>query len=181
MKMKKFKDKAPMPIIAIDFDDTISIGDDYPNCSVIRPWAKTVINFMHALGIKIVIWTSRDVAYNQEEKQMYDHLTPMLKFLENQDVKYDAINKSVQFSPYAYNGRKIYAHMYVDDRGYGWDGDDSGDDTVMLSVLTSFLQRVCGFSKESALETTRCCKRFEEPEKWMVDAVSSWKRRDYMV
>lgn len=31
MKMKKFKDKAPMPIIAIDFDDTISIGDDYPN------------------------------------------------------------------------------------------------------------------------------------------------------
>ena len=54
MKMKKFNDKAPMPIIAIDFDDTISIGDDYPNCSVIRPWAKTVINFMHALGIKIV-------------------------------------------------------------------------------------------------------------------------------
>ena len=78
---------------------------------MIRPWAKTVINFMHALGIKIVIWTSRDVAYNQDEKQMYDHLTPMLKFLEDQDVKYDAINKSVQFSPYAYNGRKIYAHM----------------------------------------------------------------------
>jgi hypothetical protein len=175
--MKKFNDSAVMPIIAIDFDDTINIGgaDTYPICGKPRPWAKEVINFMHKLGIKIVIWTSRDVAYNQDEKRMYDHVSPMIEFLDNNKIHYDAINKSIQFAPYAYNGRKVYAHMYVDDRGYGWNGAGNGDDSVFLNILESFLIRVCGFSRASAGMTMTCCLQNKNPEEWMIEGVKSWK------
>ena len=173
----KFNDSAPMPIIAIDFDDTININgsNTYPQCGRPRSWAKEVINFMHKLGIKIVIWTSRDVAYNQDEKRMYDHVSPMIEFLDANEIHYDAINKSIQFAPYAYNGRKVYAHMYVDDRGYGWDGTDDENDTVFLSILESFLIKVCGFTKLSANITITCCKQFNEPEEWMIEGVKDWR------
>lgn len=173
----KFNDKAPMPIIAIDFDDTINVmgSHTYPECGEVRLWAKEVMDFMHKLGIKIVIWTSRDVAYNQDEKKMYDHMSPMIDWLDANEIHYDAINKSIQFAPYAYNGRKVYAHMYVDDRAYGWHGADNGKDEMFLLVLESFLHRVCGFSKHSANIATICCRQGSEPEEWMVEGVKRWR------
>lgn len=178
----KFNDKAPMPIIAIDFDDTINIGgsDTYPVCGEVRPWAKEVINFMHKLGIKIVIWTSRDVAYNQDEKKMYDHMSPMIDWLDANGIHYDAINKSIQFAPYAYNGRKVYAHMYVDDRAFGWNGSEDGSDDkdcgIFLLVLMEFLRKVCGFSKQNARLVAVQCMDSNEPLDWMIEGVKSWKK-----
>lgn len=173
----KFNDKAPMPIIAIDFDDTINVmgSHTYPECGEVRLWAKEVMDFMHKLGIKIVIWTSRDVAYNQDEKKMYDHMSPMIDWLDANEIHYDAINKSIQFAPYAYNGRKVYAHMYIDDRAYGWHGADNGKDEMFLLVLESFLHRVCGFSKHSANIATIYCQQGSEPEEWMVEGVKRWR------
>lgn len=175
--MKKFNDSATMPIIAIDFDDTININGahKYPICGDVRPYAKEVINFMHKLGIKIVIWTSRDVAYNQDEKKMYDHMTPMIKWLDKNKIHYDAINKSIQFAPYHYNGRKVYAHMYVDDRAFGWYGTEDGDDDIFYAVLQSFLCKVCGFSDKDAKEVMICCRNNYEPSKWMLEGVRNWK------
>lgn len=173
----KFNDKAKMPIIAIDFDDTINVlgGKTYPECGEVRQWAKEVINFMHKLGIKIVIWTSRDVAYNQDEKKMYDHMSPMIEWLDANEIHYDAINKSIQFAPYAYNGRKVYAHMYVDDRAFGWQGSSDGNDEIFLLMLEEFLEKVCGFSRYHAGITASYCRRGIEPEEWMLEGVRKWK------
>lgn len=171
---KRFTDSAKMPIIAIDFDGTININGEkkYPECGDVRPWARRVINYMHDMGIKIVIWTSRDVAYNQEEKMMYDHLTPMIGFLDKNDIHYDAINKSVQFAPYHYNGRKVYAHMYVDDRAFGWDERDD----IMLMVMQEFLMDVCGFShKDAKLAVLECRETSNRPDEWMKEMVKEWK------
>lgn len=174
----RFKDSAELPIIAIDFDDTINVNgsDTYPTCGTVRLYAKEVINFMHKLGIKIVIWTSRDVAYNQDEKKMYDHMSPMIDWLNENDIHYDAVNKSIQFAPYAYNGRKVYAHMYVDDRSFGWTGADNGNDCIFILVLEEFLRKVCRFSRESANITSIYCQQGDEPEEWMIEGVKNWKR-----
>lgn len=171
---KRFVDSAEAPIIAIDFDGTINVGGEgkYPECGEVRPFAKRVINYMHDLGIKIVIWTSRDVAYNQEEKKMYDHLTPMLNFLDENEIHYDAINKSVQFAPYHYNGRKVYANMYVDDRAFGWKESDD----VMLLVLQQVLIEVCGFDHHDAkLVVLECRTTDNDPQEWMKEVVKHWK------
>jgi hypothetical protein len=139
---RTFRDSAIAPIIAWDFDGTINVDGDntYPTCGRPRKYAKDVMNLLHNIGVRNVIWTSRDVAYNQDEKKLYDHITPMIEFLDGNGFEYDAINKSVQFAPYAYNGRKIYAHMYVDDRAFGWKNDDG----IMLDVLESVAYDILG-------------------------------------
>jgi hypothetical protein len=146
---KKYVDSAIAPIIAFDFDDTINVNGrgKFPACGEVRKFAKETINFLHSIGCKIVIWTSRDVAYNQEEKKMYDHLTPMLDFLDREGIEYDAINKSVQFAPYHYNGRKVYAHLYVDDRAFGWHESES----IMIDVLMHILTEIIGIEMEYAI------------------------------
>lgn len=141
--MRKFLDNSMAPIIAIDFDNTISMGDHYPGCGELRPYTKEVINFLIDIGVKIVIYTSRDVAINQEIHVgdimvVHDDITPMTTYLKENGIKYSAINKSVQFAPFSYNSRKIYAHLYVDDRGYGWQDEPN----VMLKVLEHILIQI---------------------------------------
>jgi hypothetical protein len=131
-----------VPIIAWDLDGTINVdGEDiYPVCGTVRKYAKEVINLLHEIGVKVVIWTSRDVAYVQEECRIYDDLTPAIEFLDGNDIHYDAINKSIQFSPWHVNSRKVYAHMYVDDRAFGWEECDD----IMLEVMAKFLIDIVG-------------------------------------
>ena len=143
---RKYKDNSVAPIVAIDFDGTISVGDSFPQPKEIRKFAKEVINFLVDCGIKVVIYTSRDVAINQDTYTVYDDITPMINFLAEHGVRYSAINKSIQFAPFPYNSRKIYAHMYVDDRGYGW--IESG--CALLYVLNDIIVGLCGICKQDA-------------------------------
>ena len=52
----------------------------------------------------------------------------------------------MQFAPFPYNSRKIYAHMYVDDRGYGWvEGE-----CAMIDVLHNILISLIGICVQDA-------------------------------
>lgn len=137
--MRKYQDNSIAPIVAWDFDGTIGVGANYPECGALRPYSKEVINFLIAIGVKVVIWTSRDVAVNQDDYKVYDDLTPMINFLNTYGVQYSAINKSVQFAPFYYNTRKIYAHKYIDDRGYGWVESPCAMIYVLEDILTTLL------------------------------------------
>lgn len=136
---KKYKDDSVAPIVAFDFDGTISIGDSFPEPGVLRSFAKQVINFMVDCGVKVVIYTSRDVAINQDTYTVYDDITPMINFLNENGVRFSAVNKSIQFAPFPYNSRKIYAHRYIDDRGYGWVEGEAVMISVLYDILTSLL------------------------------------------
>lgn len=137
---KKFHDNSLAPILAVDFDDTISINGKYPIPGDIRPYAKEVINFLISVGTKVVLHTCRDNAIHQDFKVVVDDITPMITWMMEHGIGFSAINKSIQFAPYHYNGRKIYAHMYIDDRGFGWNECDN----IMLIVLDKFLIDVIG-------------------------------------
>lgn len=174
MARKKYVDNAVAPIIAWDFDGTINVNGEgkFPECGEVRRFTREVLNFLHDIGCKNVIWTSRDVAYNQEEKRMYDDLTPMLNFLDENGIEYDAINKSVQFAPFHYNGRKVYAHLYVDDRAFGWHESDS----IMADVLVHILIDIIGIEEAYAI----CIRndllngRSINLKEYAKDAVRSW-------
>lgn len=144
--MKNFIDNSIAPIIAIDFDGTISIGNGYPDPhnGDIRPHAKEVINFLYGVGVKVVIWTNRK---NVKDTDIKDKLL-MKQWLDDMGVFYHTVNDSTEFAPFKYYGRKLYAHMFVDDRGFGF---DCNDEMVMIKVLYEFLTDIVGVGNEVAL------------------------------
>lgn len=139
--MRTFIDNSVAPIIAVDFDDTICMGNSYPDPhnGELRPYAKEVINFLYDVGVKVVIWTNRK---NIKGTDVKDKLL-MKQWLDEMGIKYHTVNDSTEFAPFKYYGRKLYAHMFVDDRGYGFDCDDK---YIMLKVLKAFLTKIVGCS-----------------------------------
>lgn len=137
---KPIKDgeNATHKIIAFDFDGTIHLGGNaFPSIGEPRPFVKQVINRLSELGVKIIIWTCRD------KGEKVDDLAPMEDWLKEHGIHYDAVNSSIEFAPWEhYNARKIFAHMYVDDKGFGW--QDSI--TVMLDVFAEFAYRHLGMT-----------------------------------
>lgn len=153
-QMDKFKhDNTKMPIIAFDFDGTITKGDTYPTIQPLRQYAKEVIDFLRLCGIKVIIWTTRD-----KDDKGNDDITPMVDFLACNGIEYDGINKVIEFSPWVYESRKIYAHMYVDDKAYGW--IDSA--CCLLYVLGDILERFCGCNSADVSNITGRIARGED-------------------
>ena len=171
-----FNDNAEFPIIAIDFDGTINIENTYPDIGQFRKYAKEVINFMYDIGIKVVIWTSRDMGIDHDGHSVYDDITPMILCLNANGIKYSAINRSIQFSPFHYQGRKIYAHMYVDDRAYGF---DSEDEDIMLKVMKFFLHYIVDIPHSVVYKVMESIEDGEEISddirSFCTDCVKIWK------
>jgi len=97
-----------MKIIAIDFDGTI-VADQYPAIGQLKPNAREVIQQLKHDGHYIIIWTCRT---GNPMHQVYD-------FLTEQQIPFDRINKSnpENVAKYGIDTRKVYADVYVDDKG----------------------------------------------------------------
>lgn len=175
--MKHFIDNSIAPIIAIDFDGTICTGDSYPNPNngELRPYAKEVINLLHSVGVKIVIWTNRK---NIPDTDVKDKLL-MKQWLDDKGIWYHTVNDSTEFAPFKYYGRKLYAHMFVDDRGFGFDCDD---DEIMLKVLQGFLVDIIDCPWDTARRIVMSVQYGPEPDYIDIDEVKdiikNWNKGD---
>jgi len=58
----------------------------------------------------------------------------------------DTVNENL--APWNYDSRKIYGHMYVDDRAYGF---DPYDEDVLLDVVVQFSIKVLGWTVAEAM------------------------------
>lgn len=166
--MKHFIDNSIAPIIAIDFDGTICIGDGGypdPHGGMLRPYAKEVINFLYDIGVKVVIWTNRK---NIKGTDIKDKLL-MKQWLDEMGIKYHTVNDSTKFAPYKYYGRKLYAHMFVDDRGFGWHETN----VIMLSMLYDFLSHIVGSCHNSAKNICDSIFLGEQPSEEDIDHVKN--------
>lgn len=176
--MKHFIDNSIAPIIAIDFDGTISIGNNAypdPHNGTIRPYAKEVMNFLYDVGVKVVIWTNRK---NVKGTDIKDKLL-MKEWLNEMGIHYHTVNDSTQFAPFKYYGRKLYAHMFVDDRGYGFDVNDK---YIMLNVLRTFLMDIVGCDKTITYYIDHALLNSLQPDENHIqhvkDKIAAWNKGD---
>lgn len=148
-------DNTKMPIIAFDFDGTLTVTDTYPAISELRPYAKEIIDFIRACGMRVVIWTCRDNKDGGIDTLVIDDVTPMENFLRENHITVDGINSTIEYAPWAYESRKVYASMYVDDRSYGW----IESNLCLMYVLGDILTRFCGCdNSDVAAITSRITK-----------------------
>lgn len=97
-------------IISIDFDGTVC-RDAYPLIGVMQPYARQVINRLYDRGYYIIINTCREG----------DMLRDAINWLLDKGIKFNRVNDNYPpgTNEYGYNSRKVYAHVYIDDRNLG--------------------------------------------------------------
>lgn len=115
-------------IIAIDFDGTI-VADQYPEIGQLKPNAKEVIQQLKDDGHYIIIWTCRT---GNAMYQVHD-------FLNEENIPFDRINKSNpdNVEKYGIDTRKVYADVYIDDKGLHELPDDWIDIYIMIEKKLS--------------------------------------------
>lgn len=110
-------------IITIDFDGTV-VQEGFPNIGEFLPGAKETIIDLHKAGYKLILWTCRTDAHLDENNQPGNFLLKALAFLEKNDLLlyFHEVNDNYDKTC---DGRKVYAHYYIDDRNLGgfpgWD------------------------------------------------------------
>jgi len=97
-------------IISIDFDGTISRGK-FPAIDGLQPYAADVINRLHQQGHYLIINTCRSG----------DQCLEAVNYLLQKGIPFHRVNDNHpdQTALYNNNSRKIYAHVYIDDKNLG--------------------------------------------------------------
>lgn len=94
--------------IAIDFDGTITIKNEYPHIGEIRPYAASVIKALQDRGYYCYLWTCRN------GKELFE----AAQWLKSKNIVMDAYNKGPSTgSP------KLIASVYIDDSAYPNNGN----------------------------------------------------------
>ena len=104
------------PIIAVDYDDTLTTNNDYPNAGNINMLAVHYCKEFQASGGLLILNTCR----------AGEPLNTALSALSKCGLTFDAVNKNVQeqldywneTAPDTEISPKPFAHMYVDDRAF---------------------------------------------------------------
>lgn len=103
-------------IIAVDFDGTLH-RSEFPKIGKPEPYAAECLRKLKADGHFLIIWTCRTGNY----------LTDAVNWLMENDIPFHRINDQCPEVGKLYSDlpRKIYAHIYIDDKQIGglpcWD------------------------------------------------------------
>lgn len=97
-------------IIAVDFDGTLHMGK-WPGIGLQMPDAVRTMQQLKADGHYIIINTARDG----------DRLIEAVNWMLEKGIPFDRVNDNHPMNTelYGSNSRKVYAHVYVDDRQVG--------------------------------------------------------------
>lgn len=98
-----------MKYIAVDFDNTMTNGENWPECGEENPYAIEVIKRLQDDGHKIILNTCRTGG----------HLSSAIDWMKSKGLIPDAINDNPWCQQYykEYGPcRKIFADLYIDDK-----------------------------------------------------------------
>lgn len=111
-------------IIAVDFDGTI-VEHKFPAIGRLMPGAKQVLDKWYKEGHDIIIWTCRNISEPFHPEWTDAPISAVKRFLDDNDIKYTAINSDSPNIGFYLQARKIYADVYIDDKNLGgfpgWD------------------------------------------------------------
>lgn len=97
-------------IIAVDFDGTLCSGP-YPTIGDPIPDAVKTMQMLHDDGHTLIVWTCR----------CGDLLIDAINWMLQNKIPFDRVNDHdpVNLEKYKSNARKVYAHVYIDDKNVG--------------------------------------------------------------
>lgn len=101
---------AHAPIIAVDFDGTITKENNYPHCGELMPGAIAALKALKSIGCTLILWTCREG----------DPLAAAVEHCRKAGIEFDAVNEQAPQVRELFGGaRKVFANFYVDDLNVG--------------------------------------------------------------
>lgn len=100
-------------IIAIDFDGTINKYTDWKGIGQFEDpvvGVSSALSYLKKIGCKIIIHTCRV------------EIQEVSEYLQKNNIPFDEINKNTSDAPVGIGEKKVFAHVYVDDRGITFEG-----------------------------------------------------------
>ena len=94
------------PIIAVDFDGTLSLDSQYPNIGRFNTRLYEALMDLRKCDWSIVLWTCR------EGKELRE----AVEWCKMNGLEFDAINENPPEVPF--KARKVVANIYIDDNAY---------------------------------------------------------------
>ena len=94
------------PIVAVDFDGTLSLDSQYPDIGRFNTHLYEALMKLKGIGWSIVLWTCRE---GKELKEA-------VEWCKMNGLEFDAINENPP--EVSFKSRKVVADMYIDDRAY---------------------------------------------------------------
>lgn len=94
-------------IVACDFDGTLC-KDEFPNIGEANKVLISQLMIFRSRGNKLILWTCREG----------QHLEEAVLWCKSWGLTFDAVNENVdnEFSGFIGAKRKIYAHLYLEDK-----------------------------------------------------------------
>lgn len=108
-------------VVAMDLDGTILEQRPFPELGPPMPGIQDELALLKQMGWEIALWTCRDEEFYAD---IQEHLTA-------NGVPFDYINENPHEAPST--SPKIYADVYVDDRGLQFEGEVRGLAAKILS------------------------------------------------
>lgn len=107
-------------VIAIDFDNTLCIGHEFPNIGAPRLWLIEKAKQWKLDGHQLILYTCREDVL-PDELSVFDpgtYLTDAINFCKSFGLEFDAHNQSIDELKYPTHkfSRKVFASVYIDDR-----------------------------------------------------------------
>ena len=95
-------------IIAVDFDGTI-VEHKFPEIGEELPGAIETLNALQSSGHSIILWTCRGNEY----------LEQAVSWCHERGFFPNAVNKNIAEKPPGWSDPKVYADLYIDEKGIG--------------------------------------------------------------
>ena len=102
-------------IIAVDFDGTI-VDHEFPEIGKLKPYAAAALMALKHKGYELILWTCRSPIDIEGGDRHY--LEEAVDFCKKNGIEFDAINDNAPSSGFKAHP-KVYANIYIDDRGWG--------------------------------------------------------------
>lgn len=94
-------------IVAVDYDETLAINDNYGETIFMNEKLIEALKFMQTKGHKVILWTCREGKW----------LIEAVEKCKQYELFFDAINENYhQITHDSCCQRKIFADIYIDDR-----------------------------------------------------------------
>ena len=104
-------------IIAVDFDGTLCIGNNFPEIGEPRMWLINKMIKMREAGAQLILWTCRE-NYGGMYYENKTYLDDAVEWCKQYGLEFDAVNQNINEAKYPEVKfcRKVVADMYIDDK-----------------------------------------------------------------